>query len=388
VTLANPTTDLLEHRSFPDLAAALRDRSERIVQRWEESVRQLLVGPDELTLVQVRDHIPQILSQMAVALAADRPAAAEELGARSRSHGAIRFQQHFNARELMVEYRLLRRIVIEEVHLATGESLSVPEMVVLDMGLDTALQQGLLTFIEHQRDQIQAATEVESKYLRFLSHDLRNNLNQVVLVLDLLSRRLQGHPEFTEDLSDIRSSHHTILNTIAGMDTLLQAERLRKGAVKPKSDPVELSQVMLELVRHGMPQARQKGLELVYDCPDEVIVHSDRDLISLVLQNLIGNAVKYSAMGTVRLWAERNSEENGGGWTIAVCDEGPGIGEESARQIFQAFTRGETHGQPGVGLGLTIASEAAKVLGARLTVESQLGLGSTFRLILPAARAN
>ena len=386
--MANPTTDLLEYRSFPQLAAALRERSDIIIVRWEEAVRQLLSGPDELTLAQVRDHIPEILSQMADALAADRPAAVEVLRERSRSHGMVRFQQHFNVRELMIEYRLLRRIVIEEIHAATGEVLSVPEMVVLDMALDTALQQGLLTFIEHQREQIQAATEVESKYLRFLSHDLRNNLNQVVLVMELLSRRLTGLPEFAEDLTDLQSAHHTIQNTISGMDTLLQAERLRKGAVKPKSDPMQLSEVIAELVRQGLPQAKQKGLDLTYDCPEDVKINSDRDLISLVLQNLIGNAIKYSSKGTVRVRADRSSEKDGGGWTIGITDQGPGIDRENANQIFHAFTRGDTHGQPGVALGLTIASEAAKVLGARLTVESELGLGSTFRLILPTARPN
>jgi len=386
LTVVNPTTDLLEHRSFPDLAAALRERSGAIIERWEQAVRRLLPGVDELTFAQVRDHIPQVLSQMAEALAADRPDAAEELRARSRSHGMIRFQQHFNVRELMIEYRVLRRVIVEEVHFAAGDRLTVGDIVVLDMGVDTALQQGLLTFIDHQREQIQAATEVESKYLRFLSHDLRNNLNQVVLVFELLSQRLLGLPEFAEDLTDISSAHHTIMNTITGMDALLQAERLRKGAVKPKADPVHLLEAMTEIIRQSMAQARQKGLELLCDCPPDAVINSDRDLIALVLQNLVGNAIKYSSKGTVRASAEQAAESVGGGWVISIADEGPGIATDSTQQIFQAFARGQTHGQPGVGLGLTIASEAAKVLGARLNVESQLGMGSTFRLILPAAR--
>lgn len=387
MTLANPTTDLLENRSFPEIAAALRERSDAIVRRWEQAVRQLLPGADELTFTQVRDHVPEVLSQLAEALASDDPAAAEELRETSRTHGTVRFQQHYNVRELMVEYRLLRRIVVEEIHSATGEDLTVNEIIVLDMGMDTALQQGLLAFINHQRQQIQAATEVESKYLRFLSHDLRNNLNQVVLVLELLSRRLRGLPDFQEDLTDISSAHHTILNTITGMDALLQAERLRNGAVKSKAEPVQLLDVLNEVVRQGLVQARQKGLELTCECPADAVVSSDRDLITLVLQNLLGNAIKYSAKGSVRASAELQSEDGGATWMISVRDEGPGIDPANALQIFEAFTRGQTHGQPGVGLGLTIASEAAKVLGARLTVESEPGVGSTFRLLLPARPA-
>jgi signal transduction histidine kinase len=382
VAVANPTTDLLENRSFPDLAAALRERSGLIIQRWEQAVRQLLPGADELTFAQVRDHIPEILDQLADALASDRPAAAQELREKSRSHGAVRFHQHYNVRELMVEYRLLRRILFEEIYSASEGQFTVAEMIVLDMGVDTALQQGLLAFIEHQRGQIEAATEAESKYLRFLSHDLRNNLNQVVLVLELLSRRLKGLPDFTEDLSDISSARHTIMNTITGMDALLQAERLRKGAVKPKMEPVELLATLTDVVRHGLVEARQKGLELVCECPPEAAVMGDRDLIAIVLQNLLGNAIKYSDKGTVRVIASPWKVDIGQGWTIAISDQGPGIDTHSQQRIFEAFARGQTHGQPGVGLGLTIASEAAKLLGARLTVDSQPGIGSTFRLIL------
>ena len=385
MTVTNITTDLLENRSFPEIAAALRERADLIVSRWEQAVRRILPAADEMTLAQVRDHIPQILEQMAAALASDRPADVQDLREMSRSHGEVRFHQHYNVRELIIEYRLLRRIVVEEIHDSSGGELSITEMIVLDMGVDTALQQGLLAFINHQREQIQAATEVESKYLRFLSHDLRNNLNQVVLVLDLLKGRLADLPEFEEDLGDVISAHSTILNTIAGMDALLQAERLRKGAIQPKAEQVRLPAVVTDLVRHLLAQARQKGLNLVADVSCDMTLNSDRELIALALQNLVGNAIKYSSTGTVRVSIEPWHDSGGQGCAICVSDEGPGIAPEDKRRIFDAFARGQTHGQPGVGLGLAIAFEAARLLGGKLTVESELGAGSTFRLLLPTA---
>jgi signal transduction histidine kinase len=385
VSVTNMATDLLENRSFPEISAALRERADLIVKRWEEAVRRQLPSADEMTLAQVRDHIPQILDQMATALASDRPAAVQDLREMSQSHGEVRFHQHYNVRELIIEYRLLRRIVVEEIHDASGGELSITEMIVLDMGVDTALQQGLLAFINHQRQQIQAATEVESKYLRFLSHDLRNNLNQVILVLDLLKGRLAGMPEFEEDLGDVTSAHSTILNTIAGMDALLQTERLRKGAIQPKAETVRLPSVVTDLVRHLSAQARQKGLSLIADVSCDVTLSSDRELIALALQNLVGNAIKYSSAGTVRVSIERWKDANGQGCSISVSDQGPGIAPEDKRRIFEAFARGETHGQPGVGLGLAIAFEATRLLGGKLTVESEVGVGSTFRLLLPTA---
>jgi len=111
--------------------------------------------------------------------------------------------------------------------------------------------------------------------------------------------------------------------------------------------------------------------------------YSDRELLTLVLQNLLGNAVKYSRSGTVRVVAKEHEL----GWKVAVSDQGPGIPPERRDALFQAFSRGETHGEPGVGLGLTIASQAARLLGSDLAVESTVGVGTTFSFTVPPARA-
>jgi signal transduction histidine kinase len=110
-------------------------------------------------------------------------------------------------------------------------------------------------------------------------------------------------------------------------------------------------------------------------------VASDPELITLVVQNFIGNAIKYSNKGTVRIrgMCQKGSSK----CQISVSDEGPGIAYEHLGRIFEAFQRGDAHGQPGVGLGLAIASQAAKLLGAEVRVESIIGVGSTFTLILP-----
>ncbi len=77
-------------------------------------------------------------------------------------------------------------------------------------------------------------------------------------------------------------------------------------------------------------------------------------------------------------------EGKNSGWVLSISDEGPGIAPENLSNLFDAFKRGETHGKPGVGLGLTIAAQAARLLGGELAVESKLNVGSTFRLMLPS----
>ena len=176
------------------------------------------------------------------------------------------------------------------------------------------------------------------------------------------------------------------METIAGMEKLLQAERLRKGAIQPKAETVDLHALAADAIRASRAAGTAQGLTLEMSVPDDASAVSDREVIALVLQNLLNNAVKYSTTGTIRVAASRWAEEDSGGWSLSISDQGPGIAREQLGRFFEAFSRGDTHGQPGVGLGLAIASQAAKLLGGRLTVTSELGSGSTFTLVLPVSR--
>jgi signal transduction histidine kinase len=384
---SDPTVDLLATRAFPKIAAALRSRKGRVLRRWENAIKKLLPHADDLTLHQLRDHLPQILDQTVDALAACHSSPLNELVEMTRSHGTMRFHQQFNVQELIVEYRVLRRILVEEVNRGLGGKLKVGQVIVLNMGIDTALQHGVMAFINHQKEQLRAAGEVQSRYLSYLSHDLRNNLNGCTLMLEVLRQRLDGLQGFEEDVQDIASVQRSVAETIAGMDRILQAERLRREAVRPKVVPVDLHALAHDLARQSSRQAEHKGIRVAVEVPRGATVESDRELITLVLQNLIGNAVKYSHQGTVTVAAAKRDDPVWDGWQISVTDQGPGIAQHSRDRMFEAFARGETHGQPGVGLGLAIAAQAAKLLGGRLSFETEVGVGSTFHFSLPGMRA-
>src|SRR5207302_1678139 len=102
-------------RSFPDVAAALRARSEAVINRWQQSVREVLPAAEELTLAQVRDHVPLLVEQIIEALESDEPGPTDRLIEISKPHGEVRFHQDYNVNELLIEYHLLRRIVFEEI---------------------------------------------------------------------------------------------------------------------------------------------------------------------------------------------------------------------------------------------------------------------------------
>jgi signal transduction histidine kinase len=206
----------------------------------------------------------------------------------------------------------------------------------------------------------------------------------VTLMLKVLSIRLQNVEAFREDAQEIESLQRTLLEIVGGMDRLMQAERLRSEQTKPQLRLVDLRRVAEDVVSQHARRAAEKKLVIELHVPSDAAAITDRELLMLILQNLVGNAVKFSAAGAIHLSAHAGGEDD---WEISVSDQGPGIPPEHLEHIFKAFTRGGTYGEDGVGLGLTSASRAAQALGAKLTVESTPRLGSVFRVHLPHGQA-
>src|SRR5687767_9601767 len=174
---------------MPGIAAALQARKQSILHQWELAVERILPDADPLTAKQVRNSIPIVLDQIARALASDQPDETQKLYEVTLKHGVTRFHQAYNVQELIVEYRLLRRIAFEEVKDEMQDQLQLDELMALDIGIDIALQQSVAAFVEYQQNQLNAATEARAKYLSFLSHDLRNHLNGVTLIMEVVAQR-------------------------------------------------------------------------------------------------------------------------------------------------------------------------------------------------------
>jgi len=159
---------------------------------------------------------------------------------------------------------------------------------------------------------------------------------------------------------------------------------LRRQQLSVRVRAVELLQLANFLTAQSFLGAKLKGLTMDVDVPADAVVESDPDLIVLVLQNLVGNSIKYSERGCIRVAARRDTGDR---WTLFVSDEGPGIPPQQLDRIFNSFERADVDTQRGLGLGLAIACEAARLLGAELSVRSQLGVGSTFGLTLNGTAA-
>jgi signal transduction histidine kinase len=368
---------------MPEVAQALRASSARVLVRWREALTRTLPKADELTLQSIENSIPQVLSELADALEGDEPAPVARLLADAPQHGEARFHQRFNIKELLIEYHLLRRVILEELFEQLGRPLNAEEAVAVNLAVDVALRQAVVRFAQHKDAELTNEAETMAKYLSFLSHDLRGGLNGAILMIEVLRRELIGEARFAESLSDLDAMRRSMLETVATMDRFLHAERLRRGKMPVKSGDVELSGLFAQLVRGAAHQIHDKRVSIetsLAGAPQ--VIRTDGEIVSIILSNLVSNAIKYASGAPVGVAACLRDRD--GGVRITVSDSGPGIAPDKLAKLFEPFQRGETYGQKGSGLGLTIARQAAELLGARLTVESSVGQGCKFHLDLPS----
>jgi signal transduction histidine kinase len=226
--------------------------------------------------------------------------------------------------------------------------------------------------------------EDELRRLSFLSHDLANNLNVVSLHLELLKGRLAQSAEYREEIAMLDLAEDAICRTVRGTQRLLRYEKLRRRGSLLDLGSLDLAKLVIRVASPYFKVAQAKGLHFLIEIPGNTMIRGDEDFLGLVLQNLLDNSVKFSNRGIIRISSKNVKEPNGSYWILSVSDQGFGIQSHHLTQIFEAFHRGDDR-ENGVGLGLAIALEAARILGSHISVDSQSGVGSTFSLKLSDA---
>jgi len=227
------------------------------------------------------------------------------------------------------------------------------------------------------RQEADRANRAKSRFLATASHDLRQPL-QTIRMLNASMGKLATEPELGALL---RQQELAIESTIRLLNALLDISRLESGAIEPRCVDLPLPQVFEELRREFESSARARGLQLRLE-PAQVTMSTDRTLFYQLLQNLVGNAVKYTDTGSVRVAARI---VDGGGLEIAISDTGIGIPGDKLERIFDEYYQVDTHGakRVGVGLGLAIVKQVSQLLGFEVRIASQLHHGTQALIQIP-----
>lgn len=226
------------------------------------------------------------------------------------------------------------------------------------------------------RQEADRANRAKSRFLATASHDLRQPM-QAIRLLNAAMLKIVPDAEVRELLSQ---QGQAIVSMTRLLNSLLDISRLESGAIEAVNVEVPLADVFDELGTEFGSLARARGIDLQIQRSD-VVFCTDRTLFYQLLQNLLGNALKYTDQGWVRL----NCVEESEGVVVTVEDSGIGIPTDKLERIFDEYYQVDTHGtkRMGVGLGLAIVKEVTRLLGFSVKIFSNVGEGTRAMLRVP-----
>jgi two-component system, sensor histidine kinase len=234
------------------------------------------------------------------------------------------------------------------------------------------------------RERAEQANEARTRFFAAASHDLRQPLTALSYCVATVQALADQRRD--EDLARVGLGLQRSLSESQGLlGSLLEVSQLDAGAIEPRHEPFDLGQLVRRTVESLDAQAAAGGLLLRAELPPSpaVWVHSDPALLRRILQNLVGNALKFTRHGEVCVRLERTGSD----LRLAVIDTGPGIApalqERVFEEFFQAGNRARDRSQ-GLGLGLPIVRRLANLLGLPLQLLSEPGRGCRFELALQA----
>jgi signal transduction histidine kinase/purine-cytosine permease-like protein/CheY-like chemotaxis protein len=238
--------------------------------------------------------------------------------------------------------------------------------------------------LQEAKEQADAANQAKSRYISAISHELRTPLNSILGYAQLLDEDPAMPAKTRQAVTVIKRGGDHLLSLIEGTLDLAQIEG---GKLKLDVKPVYWLDTLEEIRNLFALQTAEKGLGFHFDAPARLppLVRADVKRLRQVLINLLGNAVKFTAQGSVT-FRVRYAREMA---SFEIIDTGPGMSAEVVQKVFEPFERGASSvGTSGAGLGLTIAKMLVDLMGGELNVSTTLGQGTNFkaRVFLPELR--
>lgn len=270
--------------------------------------------------------------------------------------GALIWVQRKNHRKLKLAHDQL-----EEAHqLATSQNVQIQQQADRLNTTNLALTQ---------------ANQFRDKIFSVISHDLRAPFSSLHSIIQLWDKKLLSEEELHEVMPLIAKETHSLSQML---NNLLIWSKSQLGAEEIQQSEFDLGKLVTEISELFMPQVNQKNLEFTHEIKSGLKVNSDRERLSFILRNILMNAIKFTPSGGKLSVDYPNCRE------IRIKDSGLGMTPEMVAKLFsdRINSRNGTEGESGTGIGLMLSKEFAESIGAKILVESEVGKGTTFKVVM------
>jgi signal transduction histidine kinase len=382
------------------LAEALASRMcaarEELTQRWlERIVARVEIDPNRVFPTdELLDHIPILVERLGDYLRdpADELSADAPVTAKAIELGELRYNQGFDAHQIMKEYELLGGILfsfmiraVDEIDepCTRGELLACAHR--LFRGVAIIQQVTTARFLRLSGERVREREDRLRSFNRMVSHELKNRIGAVLGAGQLLEDpELAADPERRERFARMVVQNANAMQEV--LENLIQLSRM--DAEVRQNRNVALPCVAAEVARELREMAQSRGVEVSVE-PDIPEVEVNAAAVELCLSNYLSNAIKYSDPAKARRWVRIGGSTVDGELLVAVEDNGLGVPDEARERLFSRFFRahGDRISVEGTGLGLSIVRETIESMGGRAWAEFDGGEGSRFLIALPCRRS-
>ncbi|PSB23998.1 sensor histidine kinase [Stenomitos frigidus ULC18] len=389
-----------------DLSQLLTERSHIITEEWVEAVfqDQQIKSADPLLPTAIRDHIPYILAALATVLADTQESDISTIIQASLKHGALRAEQGFDPTEIAREYHLLRAKILQVLQVPLLERTAeevLRAVSLINAVVDGAIAQCFKSYVGERlheleklrgqllltHQELDRLVQSNQENLSVLAHELKTPLTSIIGYSELFLRQ-QRQPAVRDTLHSLEHIERVVRNSrqlLRLINDTLEMSRYEAGQMTLRLESTDVRGILQTVAEVIQPLATANNLKLVLDderAPDRVMTDPFR--LQQILMNLASNAIRYTEAGSVTIQTRLLSD---GWWSIAVSDTGIGIAPNDQPHIFEPFFQvlpSALDRLPNsTGLGLAIVARMVKLLQGEISLTSEVGVGSTFTVVLP-----
>jgi signal transduction histidine kinase len=393
-----------------DFSQLLDQKTSKITNQWVTAVARdrRIPTTDTLSRTAIRDHIPYVLEALTTVLCQNQENDIETIARASLQHGLQRAEQGFEPTEIAREYHLLRATILSNLRegLLQGTAEEVLRAVALiDAVVDAAMAESFKSYVaqrlreleqlQHQltltNQELGRLIHTSQENLSHLAHELKTPLTSIIGYSELFLRQQRTQikdsvPNF-DHIERVLRNGRQLLRLI---NDALDLSRYDAGMLRLQLTEVDVRSVVQTVTELIQPLAVDRELELIVkleQAPDSVL--SDPLRLQQIVTNLSSNAVRYTEAGKVMIICQALDQQR---WLLCVSDTGVGIAAEDQKTIFDPYVRVSAASPSalpeGTGLGLAIVRRLVHLLNGDITLESEVGIGSTFTIIFPINPAN